>query len=172
MARNKAKEHRNPKQDWGTPWDVFSDINECLDYQIFLDVCASAENTKCPNFIHKDYNSGALVNDWVPPIGGFWYCNPPFDQVEQFLMQAWRQFNKGYEGMMLVPSNQEVNWFRDFITYTSLRRAVYPRRIQFIHPETGEPATNNTIASVIVAFVERTTELHYLAGEPWVVSVL
>jgi len=119
-----------------------------------------------PLLYHRGYGwLGSAVD--VPP-GSFWWCNPPFSKVKDFLEKARLEYQRGNHGFFLVPSNQETKWFREYITATNLRRLVWPSRIKFIDPDTKLPGKGNTVASVIVAFDDE--PLPRIKEQPWVMS--
>lgn len=92
------------EDNYETPDRLYNDL--CLKYQIFpqLDVCATAENRKCLDYITKEQN--ALVTEWV--LGGrivpIWVNAPGSIQLE-FIARAENQWLKyGMDIMMIVPT--------------------------------------------------------------------
>lgn len=165
---DKSKQHINYKDDWATPSNVFEAIDSAFKGAFLLDVAATCKNAKCLDYITKQRD--AIKQDWNAG-GGLWWCNPPFSQVEAFLEKAWEEFEKGHYGIMLVPSNQETRWFRKNITECNLRRLVWPRRISFLHPDTGKSVTGNVVGSVLVAFIPDHRHLPKVLDQPWVGAV-
>jgi site-specific DNA-methyltransferase (adenine-specific) len=167
---DKAKQNKNYRGDWGTPFEVQGLINQGFDYKIRLDVCANASNTKCVRWFDKE--TDGLQQSWEPEKpGDLWWCNPDFRLVKQFLEKAYNEYQKGHQGIMLVPSSQETKWFRELITHRNLRRMVWPGRINFIEPN-DQPTTGNTCGSVIVAFIKPEVEIRRLfEDEPWIMNL-
>lgn len=180
-ARNRAQEHKNYKNTWITPWPHFNKINEAFGNSFILDVSASTQDSRCPACITEDEN--ALTRDWdptpfVPQDWGnkytFWWSNPPFDLINDFLEKAYQEMQLGNHGVMLVPSNQETKWYRNLIVARNLPTLVYPSRIQFIDPDRKPDEKRrggNPVGTVIVSFT-KLNKLPSVAGEPWRTNVL
>ena len=94
------------RTDWATPQPLFDQLNR--EFRFVLDVCASADNAKCPSY----YDAEALSRPWNLHPGttwsGWWFCNPPYGRG----LGAW--VTKGCEerrGVMLIPARTDVKWF-------------------------------------------------------------
>lgn len=173
MAVNRAAQHADNKDHWETPKQVFEEISRAFG-GFDLDVAASDENHLCDRYFTAETN--ALAQDWT--TSKMWWCNPPFSLKEEFLAKAVEQLEKGNQGIMLLPSSQEAEWFRKYITHPKRPRVTWPGRIQFLLGGKRQTRTDkrgkvvvsgNVGGSVIIAFVKDTTPLPYeLHGEPWV----
>lgn len=162
---NKSLQNKNYRSEWETPPDVFEKIQNAFTSVFLHDVAATPSNTKC-GFVFKP-GIDALNEGWGAP-NGLWWCNPPFNKVEDFLKKAHGEFAKGCEGVMLVPSLQETKWFRKYITELNMPRLVWPKRISFLHPDTKKPCKGNVTGSVLVAFIKDKSTLLPIEGQPWV----
>jgi phage N-6-adenine-methyltransferase len=173
---NRASQHANNKDIWETPPKVFSEIDDAFGNRFVLDVAASDENHLCPRYFTEETN--ALVQEWTVGIDELWWCNPPFSLKEEFLAKAVEQWAKGNQGVMLLPSSQEAEWFRKYITHPHRPRVTWPGRIQFLIHGQRQKRTDkkgkivvsgNVGGSVIIAFIQNELILpSELAGEPWV----
>lgn len=173
MGINRAAQHADNKDHWETPKPIFEEISQAVG-GFDLDVAASDENHLCDRYFTAETN--ALAHDWITKKK--WWCNPPFSLKEQFLQKAVEQLEKGYEGVMLLPSSQEAEWFRTYITHPKRPRVTWPGRIQFliggkrqtrIDSKGKKVVSGNVGGSVIVAFVKDPSTLpDNLHGEPWV----
>jgi len=165
---DKSVMHENYRSEWETPQHVFDTINKAFRNRLKLDVAASKDNTKCEAFITKERD--ALTHSWstLNPDHYFW-CNPPFDKVKAFLRHANQVFQEGEaQGVMLVPSNQETEWFRTYITDYNRPRLIWPKRISFLHPDTKKKCSGNTVGSVLIAFVKDKDDLVGILDQPWI----
>ena len=171
----RAAQHRNYKNNWATPSDIVYKINLSLilsrkhpqEKALSLDVAASGCNAKASRYFNE--NDDGLKQSWR--CLNYWWCNPPFKRIQEFLEKAHAEFEKGHEGIFLVPNSAETQWFRKYITDHNLPRLVWQKRIAFIDPDTGKPATGNVGGSCLVAFVKDRDCLTSLEGQPWVVNL-
>lgn len=176
-TRNRSKEHQNSRNDWGTPVEVFNEIQDFLGVvglpRFTLDVAASEGNTKCEKYY--TFQQNALEMPWETQ--GLWWCNPPFNELEAFMEKATIELLQGREGIMLLPNNPETKHFRRLITDANRPRLMWPRRISFVWPEDNKRQNGNTIGSWIVAFFSDKSIKklkgtgNRLAGQPFTVSL-
>ncbi len=99
-----------------------------------LDVAASAENHVCGAYYTRESNG--LVRPWV---GNVW-CNPPFDQIPEFVAKAWREWNAARVATisMLLPANRtEQPFWQEMVephrdkAQGGLKVHFLPKRIKF-----------------------------------------
>lgn len=68
--------------EWATPPQLFEVFNE--KYHFTLDVCANADNHKCPRYFDKSING--LDQDWTKDIC---WLNPPYGRtIGQWVKKA------------------------------------------------------------------------------------
>jgi phage N-6-adenine-methyltransferase len=173
MSVNRAAQHANNKDHWETPRPVFIEIADAFG-GFDLDVAASDANHLCDRYFTAEIN--ALAQEWT--VKKKWWCNPPFSLKDEFLAKAVEELAKGNEGVMLLPSSQEAEWFRKYITHPKRPRVTWPGRVQFLLDgkrqmridKTGkEVMSGNVGGSVIIAFTNDIASLPSgLHGEPWV----
>lgn len=90
------------KDDWGTPQELFNELNQ--RFKFFIDLAATKKNTKCKLF-YKD----SLVRTWPKKRVG--WLNPPFSKAEQFFEKA-----KGHKLVAIYKaSNLETQLWQDTI---------------------------------------------------------
>lgn len=170
--RNQPK--KGNRNNWMTPPEVFDALNfytlTTMGKSFDLDIAASEKNSMCDSYINQE--TDALHED-THFESGLWFGNPPFNKIGEFLDKAYLELLKyGHEGFMLAPSSQETKWFRNNITYRNLPFLIYPRRINFLEPDTGLPSeSGNVIATAIVAFVKDRKILKPMGSEPWKVNL-
>lgn len=89
---------------WATPQDLFDELN--AEHHFTLDVCAVAENAKCPRY-YSPADDG-LMQDWV----GVCWMNPPYGR------EIGRWVQKAYESkakvVCLLPARTDTKWFHDY----------------------------------------------------------
>lgn len=113
------------RNDWGTPWGYFK-LVEKLFGPMDIDVCASKQNTKVPQF-YFDIETNGLVQDWTK-YSRLW-LNPPYSERNaepgrkkpKPVIQHWLQ--KAYESthaqagntvFALVPNDPSTKWWMNW----------------------------------------------------------
>jgi len=96
--------------EWKTPDDLFNELDK--KFHFTLDVCATAENTKCEQFFTKKQN--ALMQKWV----GICWMNPPYSKpnLYKFMKKAYESSLEGATVVCLVPSYTDTSWWHEFVT--------------------------------------------------------
>lgn len=105
MAQFKTK-FESKRQDWETPDELFQPLNK--EFGFTLDVCATPENSKCPQFFTIADN--ALVKDWR----GVCWMNPPFGEQGKWVRKAYQSALEGATVVCLLPSRTNTNWWHDY----------------------------------------------------------
>lgn len=72
------------RDDWETPAEIFEPLSEEFG-GFYLDVAATAENTKCPYFITKERDG--LTQPW----SGHNWMNPPYSQADKWIEKAYQE---------------------------------------------------------------------------------
>ncbi len=96
---------KSENQNWGTPEDLFADLNRIFRFQ--LDACAVAKTAKVRNFIGP--GGDGLNASWA---GLRTFCNPPY-------VDAWSWSRKSRNealarpglSVSLVPARHETEWW-------------------------------------------------------------
>jgi phage N-6-adenine-methyltransferase len=101
--------HQSKRHDWGTPWHVFREYD--AEFHFTLDVCASAENTKCPRYFSEGMDG--LAQDWGDDIC---WMNPPYGPaIGLWLEKAYRSSLVGATVCCLVPARTGTRWWHDWV---------------------------------------------------------
>lgn len=116
------------KQDWETPWTLFSPLNEAFGFK--LDVCATHENTKHIIF-YTPLNDG-LVQDWHKLDLPVCWCNPPYNQAEKWLHKAHEESLKGCTVVCLVAARPDTKAWQDVIFPHAQAICFIRGRIKFV----------------------------------------
>ena len=93
--------------EWETPQDFFN-----YWYNIFkfdIDVCASKENAKLDVYYDKSCNG--LIKPWH----GTAWCNPPYSNVKEWVLKAYREKLLGVTTVMLIPARTDTKIWHDVI---------------------------------------------------------
>jgi phage N-6-adenine-methyltransferase len=92
---------------WETPQDFFNKYNDL--YHFTLDVCATPENAKCPNFFTKE--DDGLSKDW----SGVCWMNPPYGrEIGKWMKKAYESSLNGAVVVCLVPSRTDTMWWHEY----------------------------------------------------------
>ena len=92
---------------WETPQDFFNKVN--AEYNFTLDVCATADNTKCEKYFDKEVDG--LAQEWV----GTCWCNPPYGrEIINWVKKAYESSLKGATVVCLVPARTDTKWWHEY----------------------------------------------------------
>jgi len=95
------------RPDWPTPWDLFNRLDEVFHFD--LDVCATAENTKCKAFYSPEMDG--LKQDW--PRDKMMWCNPPYGREIVKWMDKIAESKCSV--VSLVPARTDAKWFQSML---------------------------------------------------------
>jgi phage N-6-adenine-methyltransferase len=95
------------RQDWETPQDLYDEQNRIHGFT--LDACATAENTKCAEFLSPECDG--LRQPW----DGVVWCNPPYHNWGEWAEKAWKERFRGVKTVMLLPARTDTKAFHAFI---------------------------------------------------------
>jgi len=97
--------------EWETPWALYVEIKSRYRFDFNLDVCASAETTKCDTFFDQDRNG--LNQDWH----GICWMNPPYGRdISKWVKKASEEFMRGTCSIVaLLPSRTDTKWFHEYV---------------------------------------------------------
>jgi len=139
-------------EEWGTPLDLFLELNDEFEFQ--LDVAATPLNANCADFFTKEQN--ALIQKWK----GRCFCNPPYGRkIADWVAKAVEEIKNGNAEVvvMLLPSRTDVGWWHQYV-WDNQRHAPRPGvetrfvkgRLKYEVP--GQPATPAPFSSVVLVF--------------------
>lgn len=93
---------------WATPQDFFDVINK--EFNFTVDVCATAENTKCGLFFTPEQDG--LKQKWE----GICYMNPPYGRsIGKWIQKAYNSSKEGAVVVGLLPARTDTKWFHEYI---------------------------------------------------------
>ena len=111
-----ASFHRGESRgDFETPSDLLCAV-EGRWGPLEMDLAATAETAKAPNFITLEQDSLLPLTIW--PRDAVCWLNPPFGHIEPWAAKCARQCERlESEGriILLVPASVGANWYRDHV---------------------------------------------------------
>lgn len=100
--------HFSSKTDvWATPQNFYDAINE--EFSFNTDVCAIAENAKCPHYFTPEQDG--LTQKW----SGVCWMNPPYGrQIRHWMRKAYESSLAGTTVVCLVPARTDTSWWHEW----------------------------------------------------------
>lgn len=94
--------------EWETPDDLFRTLDS--RYHFTLDVCATAQNAKCPRYFTREQDG--LAQEWR----GVCWMNPPYGrQIGVWVKKAYETAQCGNGTVIcLLPSRTDTRWWHDY----------------------------------------------------------
>ena len=106
--------------EWATPDSVWKPLD--AEFHFTLDVCATAENTRCQRYHTKETNG--LRQPW----DGVCWMNPPYGrEMIAWLKRAVAERDNGVTTVALIPARTNTGWWHDIVTPNSEVRFVRGR---------------------------------------------
>jgi phage N-6-adenine-methyltransferase len=132
--RRKTSIHfRSGSGEWSTPQTFFDTLDARFGFD--LDVCATAENRKCPRYFGREVDG--LKRPWHCRAA---WCNPPYGRdVGRWLEKAWREVQSGRAGVAvcLVFARTDTIWWH---LWAPLAEVEFVRgRLKFSAAKAGAP---------------------------------
>lgn len=134
--------------EWETPQDLFDQLNK--EFNFTLDVCATAQNAKCPNYIPRE--TDGLAISWE---GRTCWMNPPYGrEIGKWIEKAKMESLAGATVVCLLPARTDTRWFHDFIWNENMKRPQGFVSIRFIKGRLkfGGASNSAPFPSMIVVF--------------------
>ncbi|KKN42472.1 hypothetical protein LCGC14_0712820 [marine sediment metagenome] len=136
--------------EWETPDYIFEPLQK--EFDLDLDVCASHENAKLPNYFTKE--DDGLVQHWGSHRV---WCNPPYGRglIEPWVRKAYRRPVYTLT-VILLPAWTDRRWFHRYVwdgecPQSGIRVRLLEGRPRFL--ENGVPSKNTgTFGSMVVIF--------------------
>lgn len=140
---------KSSDREWETPEAVFQPLKK--EFNIQVDVCANAENTKCKAYFDRKING--LTTDWGKALSKFTdkekacWMNPPYGRgIDNWIKKAHDESLKGVTTVALIPARTDTSWFHTYIQGKQEVRFI-KGRIKFVDAESSAP-----FPSMIVIF--------------------
>jgi phage N-6-adenine-methyltransferase len=136
---------------WRTPPEIFNYFNMGYDFKI--DVCASKENSLCPDYIDQDED--ALKADWLHKglnrrKGTYVWMNPPYSKPLPFVERAINQSQLNGVGCVALLNNDfSTKWGTLLTIYQCTIINITGGRIAFLN-DFGKPVKGNPKSQIVV----------------------
>jgi site-specific DNA-methyltransferase (adenine-specific) len=141
MAKNLKVHYSSAKDDWTTPDDLFSKINDKYG-PFYLDPAADNKNAKCPIWFTEAQNG--LAVDWY--IFGSVFVNPPYSNLKAWIKKSYDEAQKGCRVVMLIPARTDTIAFHEYVM-KARKIELIKGRIKFSNSKNSAP-----FPSMIVVF--------------------
>lgn len=123
---NTAVHFSSKSDDWATPQDFFDKLD--AEFDLTLDVCASATNTKCAHF----FTRGALEKNWAAWSQGALWMNPPYGRgIGAWVSKARQTAAKGPTVVCLLPARTDTKWWHDDVIASGAEIRFVRGRLKF-----------------------------------------
>lgn len=102
--------------EWETPQDLFDVLH--AEFSFTTDVCATRDNTKCPQFY------SAVEDGLAQPWSGVCWMNPPYgDEIALWMRKALDEahLSDGPTVVCLVPARVDTEWWWDTCRHGEIR---------------------------------------------------
>lgn len=138
MATNNVKD----TDMWETPRWLVRQLEDLLGVTFVHDICATAENAKCPSYWTED--DDALSQDWHSKMlmlrrelanyniqtPAFW-LNPPYSNVTPWLEMAIEAANLGVLVVAVLNDDRSTLWYQNLMENQAHTVLVPDKRIKF-----------------------------------------
>ena len=107
--KNKEACFTSNSDEWETPQNLFDALD--LEFNFEMDVCATAENSKCDQYWNKAQDGTS--QQWSRSN----WCNPPYSNIGAWVARA-RTVSVFYPGtttVLLLPSRTDTRWFHNYL---------------------------------------------------------
>lgn len=95
--------------EWETPQELFDALDKRFHFT--LDVCATAENAKCPRFFSRA--DDGLSREW----GGRCWMNPPYGrEIAAWVRKARQEAERGVLVVGLLPARTDTKWWQEDVS--------------------------------------------------------
>ncbi len=151
MSDPRVKPKDKPRRtNYGTPQWLFDVLD--AEFHFTWDVCADANNHKCPGYWTEEDN--AFRQDWTS-VGNALFCNPPYGQeLPKWLRRGKCTSGKYVNGryitvVYIVPANTDTKWFHEICNWASQIRLLKGRVKFLLEDGTEDPRPMGGTAVVI-----------------------
>lgn len=132
------------RADWETPQWLFDQYH--AQFAFTLDVCATADNAKCPRFFTPEVNG--LKQDWGKDVC---WMNPPYGrEIAKWLTKARLARQAGATVVCLLPARTDTAWWHTDVEYAADEKHFLRGRLQF--KRTDGKRSQAPFASVVAVY--------------------
>lgn len=141
----------DPRQEWATPADFYAAVHK--EFRPSIDVCARAENKKCPVFISPEQNALRTGAEWLSDEHPVAWCNPGFSDPMPWMQKAVTEIVRYEFGAVLVLGlvSPSAKWWRYCEQNATQTRLIGGKRIQF-EPAAGVAKSSNARENALFVF--------------------
>lgn len=105
--------HSSKSDMWATPQDFYDVLDREFGFEV--DVCATAENSKCPAFFTEEQNG--LAQTWT----GTCWMNPPYSEIGTWIQKAAHAAADGATVVALIPARVDTRYWWDYCRHAEIR---------------------------------------------------
>jgi len=141
------------RDSWQTPQWLFDWAHDRFNFDI--DLAASEVNRKMEDYIPESVNS--LRVSWLNSFADHYrgWCNPPYSETGKWLKKAWEEAQKGFCSVLLVPTPNGENGYRDYVFGKASEIIFINGRVAFELPDGNGgsyPVAGNTRGSCLIVY--------------------
>jgi site-specific DNA-methyltransferase (adenine-specific) len=120
-----------------TPAEFFARLDS--EFHFTLDVCATKENAKCPEFFTRD--DDGLSRDWGKCADGAVWMNPPYGRtIGEWIHKAARESKEhGITVVCLIPARTDASWWHEIVLREAKEVRFVRGRLDFAGPRLKAP---------------------------------
>lgn len=138
-------------QKWETPQAFVDFVEEQFNVKFDIDVAAEDHNKKAPMcYNEKDDGLSLAWEQWEHRTTYVW-CNPPYNNVKEWVEKAIEQTRYDCETYMLIPAATDTILFHDYIVPNASKIFFIKGRMNFASKYQVKNASSNH-ASMLVIF--------------------
>lgn len=159
---NKAAIHKDRKENWRTPPEIFDPLDEI--YQFDWDLAADPSSKKRPLWVGpgSPHGEDLLTFDRRRLKNQRCWINPPYGRNLTPFSHAISDITRAAEVVVaLVPASTDTRWFHHLADTGSPLVWFREGRISFIDPDTGKPSKGNTVGSALFVWDKSGFEERY-----------
>ena len=147
--------YSSKSREWKTPDYIFKPRQK--KHNIVVDVCATADNTKCN--VYFDKKTDGLKVDWsvVKEFGKTASCwmNPPYGRsITKWIEKAQMETLNGVKTVALLPARTDTKWFHDYILGKH-KIEFLKGRIKFDNAKSSAPFPSMIVVFEPISLIEK-----------------
>lgn len=132
--------------EWTTPDWLFKQLDD--EFHFEMDMAATKENTKCSVYFSKHVGISALKTDWWDYGAKVLWCNPPYNNLEEWIKHGYEASLHGCTVVYLLPTTKTDQRFWHEIVLPNAAELRFIRgRVKFGGSEHSAP-----FPSIVVVF--------------------
>ena len=138
-------------QNWETPRSFVKFVEEQFNIEFDIDVAADDQNKKAPMCYREEDDGLSLAwEQWEHRTTYVW-CNPPYNNVKEWVEKAIEQTRYDCETYMLIPAATDTILFHDCVVPNASKIFFIKGRMNFTSKYAVKNSSSNQ-ASMLVIF--------------------